>query len=1028
MGDIESYLLEKSRITQQQSVERSYHIFYQLLQPHVPTMKAECMVSDDIYDYIYVSQGKVTVASIDDNEELEMTDAAFDIIGFSNQEKWDCYKITAGVMSSGQVEFVQKGRDDQAEPGDMNYPTKVATCFGVDPNHFLKAFCKPKIKVGAEWVTKGQTCDQATSGIGGIARASFDRLFKWLIIKCNETLIDPTMKKANFCAVLDIAGFEIFEYNGFEQISINFVNEKLQQFFNHTMFVVGQEEYVAEGVEWAPVDFGMDAAAYITMFEKPMGIWAILQEETLFPKATDKSFADKLQAGLGKLPNFVKPQSKTDPDAHFACSHYAGIVSYNVTAWLEKNADPVNDTVVDVLKQGSNALMVYLWREHPGQSNPPEESKDKKKKKGGSSKTVSSVYLVQLGELMSILHATEPHFIRCIVPNTHKQPLVVETELIMQQLTCNGVLEGIRVCMLGFPNRILYPDYKSRYAILGAKEIASSDDNKVAVKALMEKIGFPVEKYQLGHTKVFFRAGALAYLEELRDNIVLKLVRWLQGECYGYLKRKVYNIKNDQRELMKVIQRNFRQYQEMREWGWFIIIQKTRPLIGALNMETVLRQLAEKADATYGAYQEQLSTKARLQDENKDLEAEKKTLLKQLEAEQGNLSEYTDRQQRANAAKADLEVKLVDAGQLLIEKEAERQESTLEKRALEQDNLVIKKDIEDLELAIQKLEQHESTILRKEKDLTGLSSKLDEEQGHVAKLQKVIKEHQARVEELEEELEAERQARAKAERQRSDLARELESLGERLNEAGGATHAQVELNKKREAEVQKLRKDLEEANIQHEATLIGLKKKHQDAVSEMSEQIEQLSAMKGRIEKDKSMLMHEVQDVRSATDEIGRSKASSEKSNKNLITALNDVNKKVEEANLTIGDFENAKRKLAAENADLLRQLQEHENQANMLSKYKVQFQSALEEAKRVADNEGKDRQSLLGKFKNLEHEVDGHKEKLEEKCTEKDDILRQLSKATQEANMWMKKFETEGLAKAEDIEMNKMKVAARLT
>merc|ERR1712172_201927 len=1026
--DIESYLLEKSRITQQQEVERSYHIFYQLLQPHVPTMKADLVLSDDIYDYSYVSQGKTTVASIDDNEELEMTDSAFDIIGFSHEEKWDCYKITAGVMSCGEVKFVQKGRDDQAEPGDLAFPNKVATLFGCDVNQLLKAFCKPKIKVGAEWVTKGQTCENAVNGIGGIARACFDRLFKWLIIKCNETLIDPTMKKANFCAVLDIAGFEIFEYNGFEQISINFVNEKLQQFFNHTMFVVEQEEYVAEGVEWAPVDFGMDAAACITMFEKPMGIWAILQEETLFPKATDKSFADKLQAGLGKLPNFLKPQSKTDPNAHFACSHYAGIVSYNVTAWLGKNADPVNDTVVDVLKQGGNALMVYLWREHPGQSNPPEESKDKNKKKGGSSKTVSSVYLVQLGELMSILHATEPHFIRCIVPNTHKQPLVVETELIMQQLTCNGVLEGIRVCMLGFPNRILYPDYKSRYAILGAKEIASSDDNKVAVKALMEKIGFPVEKYQLGHTKVFFRAGALAYLEELRDNIVLKLVRWLQSECYGYLKRKVYNIKNDQRELMKVIQRNFRQYQEMREWGWFIIIQKTRPLIGALNMETVLRQLAEKADATYGAYQEQLSTKARLQDENKDLEAEKKTLLKQLEAEQGNLSEYTDRQQRANAAKADLEVKLVDAGQLLIEKEAERQESTLEKRALEGDNLVIKVTQETVSDLQQQKEEHESTILRKEKDLTGLSSKLDEEQGHVAKLQKVIKEHQARVEELEEELEAERQARAKAERQRSDLARELESLGERLNEAGGATHAQVELNKKRDAEVQKLRKDLEEANIQHEATLIGLKKKHQDAVSEMSEQIEQLSAMKGRIEKDKTLLMHEVQGVRSATDEIGRSKASSEKSNKNLITALNDVNKKVEEANLTIGDFENAKRKLAAENADLLRQLQEHENQANMLSKYKVQFQSALEEAKRVADNEGKDRQSLLGKFKNLEHEVDGHKEKLEEKCTEKDDILRQLSKATQEANMWMKKFETESLAKAEDIEMNKMKIAARLT
>merc|ERR1712079_782210 len=246
--DIESYLLEKSRITQQQEVERSYHIFYQLLQPHVPNMKADCLLGDDIYDYSYVSQGKVTVASIDDNEELEYTDAAFDIIGFSNQEKWDCYKITAAVMSFGEVKFVQKGRDDQAEPGDMAYPTKVAALFGTDVHELLKAFCKPKIKVGTEWVTKGQTCEDTTGAVGGIARAIFDRLFKWLIIKCNDTLIDPTLKKANFCAVLDIAGFEIFEYNGFEQISINFVNEKLQQFFNHHMFVVEQEEYVKEGM------------------------------------------------------------------------------------------------------------------------------------------------------------------------------------------------------------------------------------------------------------------------------------------------------------------------------------------------------------------------------------------------------------------------------------------------------------------------------------------------------------------------------------------------------------------------------------------------------------------------------------------------------------------------------------------------------------------------------------------------------------------------------------------------------------
>merc|ERR1711902_126176 len=528
--DIESYLLEKSRITQQQEVERSYHIFYQLLQPFVPEMKPKCFLTDDIYDYEYVSQGKTTVASIYDNEELEMTDSAFDIIGFTNQEKWDCYMLTAGVMACGAVKFVQKGRDDQAEIADKDwaFPEKIATLFGVEKFELFKSFCKPKIKVGAEWVTKGQSCEQATNGVGGIARATFDRIFKWLIIKCNDTLIDKSMKKANFCAVLDIAGFEMFDYNGFEQISINFVNEKLQQFFNNHMFVVEQELYQSEGLDVAMVDFGMDLAACIIMFEKPMGIWAILEEESNFPKATDKTFEDKIKAQhLGKSANMAKAKSATDPNAHFAIIHYAGTVSYNVTGWLEKNKDPVNDTVVDVLKRGSCELMKTVWADHPGQSAPPDE--DKKKKKKGGGKTVSSVYLVQLAELMGTLNITEPHFIRCIVPNTHKKPLETETPLIMHQLKCNGVLEGIRVCMLGFPNRIRYCDYKMRYMILGAEALATASNDKDGVFALMNAINFEAEKYRRGHTMVFFRAGALAALEEARDGIVLKLVRWLHS-------------------------------------------------------------------------------------------------------------------------------------------------------------------------------------------------------------------------------------------------------------------------------------------------------------------------------------------------------------------------------------------------------------------------------------------------------------------------------------------------------------------
>merc|ERR1719394_995980 len=1038
--DIESYLLEKSRITQQQEVERSYHIFYQLLMPFVPDMKAKCLLGDDIYDYSYVSQGKVTVASIDDNEELEYTDSAFDIIGFSEQEKWDCYKLTAAVMTCGEVKFEQKGRDDQAEVKDMTVPNKVAELFGVNGDELMKGFCKPKIKVGTEWVTKGQTCDQATNGVGGIARATFDRIFKWLIIKCNDTLIDKTMKKANFVAVLDIAGFEIFEYNGFEQISINFVNEKLQQFFNHHMFVVEQEEYVKEGIDWEMVDFGMDLQAAIIMFEKPMGIWAILEEESLFPKATDKSFEEKLKASLGKLPVFLKPQSKTD-----------------------KNKDPVNDSVVEVMKsQSTDALLVLLWEDHPGQPTTAPKDEGKKKKKGGG-KTVSSVYLVSLVELMTTLYSCEPHFVRCLVPNTHKKPGEVEPPLIMHQLTCNGVLEGIRICMRGFPNRMLYPDFKLRYSCLGQDAIKSSSDNKTAVWALMDGIPFDRERYRLGHTLVFFRAGSLGALEEERDKLVIKWVRMIQGEVLKRVRGRVYQKKFDQRELIKVGQRNFRKYLASRDWGWFVLIQKTRGLIGLPNPEEELRLLEEKANATWGQYKEALDVTANLQGSMDGLKAEIEAMGKQLAEEQGNISVYTDRQTKATATKVQAEGELKEAQAVLSSEENSRIALAAEVKAHSGSVGVVKKEIEDIELAIAKVELEkgnrdhtikvlqdeigeqdevinklnkekksratvekqkrklegdlkmaqdsvvelerskrdlEVTIANKDKNNHQLAAKLDDEQNLVAKAQKGIKEIQGRVEAMEEELEAERQARAKAESQRSDLARELDQLGVRLDEASGATTAQVELNKKREADVQKLRKDVEEANIQQENILANLKRKQGDAIAEMTEQIDALGKMKSKIEKDKVAIMNEISDARAATDEVLRAQASADAANN----------------------------KMACENSDLLRIVGDLDNNLNILAKQKSALAAQLNDVKALCDNEARERGLLLGKYRNLEHELDGAREALDGETAGRENVLRLIAKAEGEASTWRQKYEIDAVAKSEELEMTKMKLNARLT
>merc|ERR1719402_1714123 len=261
----------------------------------------------------------------------------------------------------------------------------------------------------------------------------------------------------------------------------------------------------------------------------------------------------------------------------------------------------------------------------------------------------------------------------------------------MHQLTCNGVLEGIRICMRGFPNRMMYPDFKARYAILAEAEIASSSDNKTAVYALMDKIGFDRERYRLGHTLVFFRAGALAGLEETRDEIVLRLLRCLQGQVLKHIKNKVYNKKKDQRELLVVGQRNFRKYLALRSWGWFQIIQRTRPLIGQPNPEEELRLLEEAANKTYGAYDEQLKTKARLEEENVAIQEEKKALMAQLEKEQGNLSQYHERQAKISAQKADLEVQLTQSQQKLADMEQNRVAATAEKKLLEQETDVIKK-------------------------------------------------------------------------------------------------------------------------------------------------------------------------------------------------------------------------------------------------------------------------------------------------------------------------------------------------
>ncbi|XP_034669945.1 myosin heavy chain, muscle isoform X19 [Drosophila subobscura] len=1137
-ADIETYLLEKARVISQQSLERSYHIFYQIMSGSVAGVKDMCFLSDNIYDYFNVSQGKVTVPSIDDGEEFQMADQAFDILGFTKEEKENVYRITAAVMHMGGMKFKQRGREEQAEQDGEEEGGRVSKLFGCDPAELYKNLLKPRIKVGNEFVTQGRNVQQVSNSIGALCKGVFDRLFKWLVKKCNETL-DTKQKRQHFIGVLDIAGFEIFDYNGFEQLCINFTNEKLQQFFNHHMFVLEQEEYKREGIDWAFIDFGMDLLACIDLIEKPMGILSILEEESMFPKATDQTFSEKLtNTHLGKSAPFQKPKPPKPGQqaAHFAIGHYAGCVSYNITGWLEKNKDPLNDTVVDQFKKSQNKLLIEIFADHPGQSGGGEQAKGGRGKKGGGFATVSSAYKEQLNSLMAILRSTQPHFVRCIIPNEMKQPGLVDAHLVMHQLTCNGVLEGIRICRKGFPNRMVYPDFKMRYKIMCPKQLQGVDKDKKATDIIIKFIDLPEDQYRLGNTKVFFRAGVLGQMEEFRDERLGKIMSWMQAWARGYLSRKGFKKLQEQRVALKVVQRNLRKYLQLRTWPWYKLWQKVKPLLNVSRIEDEIARLEEKAKKAEELHAAEVKVRKELEVLNAKLLAEKTALLDSLSGEKGALQDYQERNSKLQAQKNDLENQLRDIQERLTQEEDARNQLFQQKKKADQEISGLKKDIEDLELNIQKAEQDkatkdhqirnlndeiahqdelinklnkekkmqgetnqktgeelqsaedkinhlnkvkakleqtldeledslerekkvrgdvekgkrkvegdlkltqeavsdlernkkelEQTIQRKDKELSSITAKLEDEQVVVGKHQRQIKELQARIEELEEEVEAERQARAKAEKQRADLARELEELGERLEEAGGATSAQIELNKKREAELSKLRRDLEEANIQHESTLANLRKKHNDAVAEMAEQVDQLNKLKAKAEKEKNEYYGQLNDLRSGVDHITNEKAAQEKIAKQLQHTLNEVQSKLDETNRTLNDFDASKKKLSIENSDLLRQLEEAESQVSQLSKIKISLTTQLEDTKRLADEESRERATLLGKFRNLEHDLDNLREQVEEEAEGKADLQRQLSKANAESQIWRSKYESDGVARSEELEEAKRKLQARL-
>eukprot|EP01124_Arcella_intermedia_P005227 TRINITY_DN13079_c0_g1_i1.p1 TRINITY_DN13079_c0_g1~~TRINITY_DN13079_c0_g1_i1.p1 ORF type:complete len:2192 (+),score=673.69 TRINITY_DN13079_c0_g1_i1:67-6642(+) len=656
-SSIVSYLLERSRVVTRGLDERNFHIFYQLIAALKPEQKKQYHLTD-YSDYNYLSNsGSYQVDGIDDVQEFEATRVALDILSFSKEEQDTIFRVIAAILHIGNVKF---SGDEQAKIVDEEPLRIAAELLKVETKTLAEAIISPRITVGKEKVRLGISPWQAERSRDALSKAIYGRLFLWVVDKINITL--RVKDKDVFIGILDIAGFEIFPYNSFEQLCINFTNERLQQFFNNHMFHLEQEEYKREKIEWTFVDFGVDSQATIDLIQKkPRGILIMLDEETLFPKATDASFVDKLDKNHNKRnPKFKR--EPTDKSTVFSIDHYAGRVEYDATQWLEKNKDPLQEDLQLCLKSSKDPVLVYYWSNF-GSSI----------KGGAAFATVGAQYRQQLDELLDTLGGTFPHFVRCIIPNHKKTRGYLDYPVVLDQLACNGVLEGIKISRLGFPNRLLYPEFVKRYYLLVPSLSPKTNDPKGTTQKILDYLAqkgkLDTTRVRNGLTKVFFRAGELARVEEERERVVGELVLEIQALARGFIARKIYERIRQKTQGAIVIQKNVRAFVDLKADPWWKLMLKFRePQFRMMaEREKIEREAKERVEKVVAEIEQVRKNILLLngevehldrESENFNVEIRSKRL--KLEELQGDLDEVYARQKEHNVAIADHQSKLND--------------------------------------------------------------------------------------------------------------------------------------------------------------------------------------------------------------------------------------------------------------------------------------------------------------------------------------------------------------------------------
>ncbi|XP_010261885.1 PREDICTED: myosin-15 isoform X3 [Nelumbo nucifera] len=520
---IRTYLLERSRVVQITDPERNYHCFYQLC---ASGKDAEKYKLDTPSKFYYLNQSKTyDLDGVSNAEEYMKTRRAMDIVGISLDDQEAIFRTLAAILHLGNIEFSPGKEHDSSTIKDQKssfHLQMAANLFMCDANLLLASLCTRLIQTREGSIVKALDCNAALASRDALAKTVYARLFDWLVDKINRS-VGQDMDSRIQIGVLDIYGFECFKNNSFEQFCINFANEKLQQHFNEHVFKMEQEEYSNEEINWSYIEF-IDNQDVLDLIEKkPIGIIALLDEACMFPKSTHETFSTRLFQSFRTHPRLEKAKfSETD----FTVSHYAGKVTYQTDSFLDKNRDYV---VVEHCNLLSSSKCSFISGLFP--SLPEESSRSSYK-----FSSVASRFKQQLQALMETLNSTEPHYIRCVKPNSLNRPQIFENQSVLHQLRCGGVLEAVRISLAGYPTRRTYSEFVDRFGILAPELMDGCYDEKNLTERILQKL--KLENFQLGRSKVFLRAGQIAVLDSRRSEVLDNAAKLIQGRLRTFIARR----------------------------------------------------------------------------------------------------------------------------------------------------------------------------------------------------------------------------------------------------------------------------------------------------------------------------------------------------------------------------------------------------------------------------------------------------------------------------------------------------------